>query len=209
MLSREQVTGQRREFHLASGVEETAAAHLLQPYLAQHQVQSATPQFAPFYSPQLFQRPDFGRSPNRRTRRSRLREDQLGWPVVRRTANVARSPKDEYRLSGNYLGILEEICQAVTVTIGAEAASMEFKVPGLCAIIRAEASAYSAYAPVNCSFVAPYTSSPSLNPETCAPIASTIPDSSEPRMRGKGWSSILPSRMRASQLPTPAAFYAD
>ncbi len=83
---------------------------------------------------------------------------------------------------------------------------MKFKVFGFCAILVAEASAYSAYAPVNCSFVAPYTSSPSLNPETCAPIASTIPDSSEPRIRGKGWSSILPSRMRASQFPTPAPF---
>src|SRR5262249_47879 len=48
--------------------------------------------------------------------------------------------------------------------------------------------------------------SPGLNPETSAPIASTIPDSSEPRIRGKGWSSTLPSRMRASQWPTPAAF---
>src|ERR1044072_55032 len=90
--------------------------------------------------------------------------------------------------------------------MGAEAASTKFKDFGLCEIILAEARAYSAYAPENCSFVAPYTSSPGLNPETWGPIASTIPDSSAPRMRGKGWSLILPSRMRASQLPTPAAF---
>ena len=47
---------------------------------------------------------------------------------------------------------------------------MKFRVFGFCAIILAKGSAYSAYAPVNCSFVAPYTSSPSLNPETSAPI---------------------------------------
>src|SRR5262249_40542978 len=93
-----------------------------------------------------------------------------------------------------------------TVTTGAEAASMKFRGFGFCAIFLAKGSAYSAYAPLNWSFVAPYTSSPSLNPETSAPIDSTIPDNSEPRIRGKGWSSILPSRIRASQLPTPAAF---
>src|SRR5262249_14189736 len=96
--------------------------------------------------------------------------------------------------------------QAVTVTIGAEAASIKFKLLGFCAILPAEGSAYSAYAPLNCSFVAPYTSSSSLNPETSAPNASTIPDSSEPRILGKGWSLTLPSRISASQLPTPAAF---
>src|SRR5215813_2147424 len=103
------------------------------------------------------------------------------------------------------LAYSKSICQAVTVTTGAEAALMKFKVLGFCAIILAKGSAYSAYAPLNCSFVAPYTSSPTLNPETSDPIASTIPDSSEPRIIGKGWSSTLPSRMRASQLPTPAA----
>jgi hypothetical protein len=83
---------------------------------------------------------------------------------------------------------------------------MKFRDFGFCAIRPAKGSAYSAYAPLNCSFVAPYTSSPGLSPETSAPIASTTPDRSEPRMTGKGWSSTLPSRMRASQGPTPAAF---
>jgi hypothetical protein len=68
----------------------------------------------------------------------------------------------------------------VTVTIGAEAASIKFKAFGFCAIIPANGSAYSAQAPDNCGFAAPYTSSSSLNPETFVPTASTIPDSSEP-----------------------------
>jgi hypothetical protein len=76
---------------------------------------------------------------------------------------------------------------------------MKFRVLGFCAIILAKASAYSAYAPLNCSFVAPYTSPPTLNPETSDPIASTIPDSSEPRIIGKGWSSTLPSRREAGE----------
>jgi hypothetical protein len=38
-----------------------------------------------------------------------------------------------------------------------------------------------------------------LNPETSARIASTIPDSSEPRIRGKGWSSILPFRHQGNR----------
>jgi hypothetical protein len=55
---------------------------------------------------------------------------------------------------------------------------MKFRVFGFCAIIVAEGNPYSAYAPVSCSFVAPYTSSPALNPETPAPVASMMPDSS-------------------------------
>ncbi len=50
---------------------------------------------------------------------------------------------------------------------------MKLKVFGFCVIILAEASAYSAYAPMNCSLVAPYTSSPCLNPATLAPTVST------------------------------------
>ncbi len=53
---------------------------------------------------------------------------------------------------------------------------------------------------MSCSFVAPYTSSPLLKPEPTAPVPSTIPDSSKPRIRGRGWWS-LPSRVSASQLP--------
>jgi hypothetical protein len=55
---------------------------------------------------------------------------------------------------------------------------MKFRIFGFCAIILAEGNAYSAYAPVSCSFVTPYTSSPALNAETAAPVASTMPDSS-------------------------------
>jgi hypothetical protein len=47
------------------------------------------------------------------------------------------------------------ICQAVTVTIGVDAASMKLKVFGFGAILLADGAAYSAYAPPNCSFVAP------------------------------------------------------
>src|SRR3954462_8927500 len=58
---------------------------------------------------------------------------------------------------------------------------MKVSVFGFRAIILASGTAYSAYAPLHCSLVAPYTWSPTSNPGT-------------------------PSRMRASQFPTPAAF---
>src|SRR5262249_28334264 len=146
------------------------------------------PRIAPFYSPQLFQHPDLGRSPDWRSWRSRLHEGQLGWPFARRRRQRTCCPWMSTVCPAVTWAYSKSICQAVTVTIGAEAASMKLKVLGFCAIILAEGGAYSACAPLNCSFVAPYTSSPSLNPETSVPIASTIPDSSEPRIRGKGWS---------------------
>ena len=87
---------------------------------------------------------------------------------------------------------------------------MKFRVFGFGAIILAKGSAYSAYAPVNCSLVAPYTSSPRVNPGTLAPTALTMPDNSEPRIRGRGSGMpLLPSRMSASQGPTPRCLYAD
>jgi hypothetical protein len=54
------------------------------------------------------------------------------------------------RLGGAYSS---GICQAVTVTMGTDAAAMKLKVFGCGAIILADGTAYSVYAPLNCSFV--------------------------------------------------------
>jgi hypothetical protein len=92
-LPRERVRRSRRESQLASGREATVAACLLQLCQGQHQAQSTILRIAPFYSPLLFQHPDFGRSPNRPRRRSRLHEDQPVWPVVRRKRQRCRRPR--------------------------------------------------------------------------------------------------------------------
>jgi hypothetical protein len=108
------------------------------------------------------------------------------------SANVACGPMDEYGLPGSRVGILEKHLPSRDSYDWSRSCFDEVQgFFGFCAIILAEGSAYSAYAPLNCSFVAPYTSSPSLNPETSGPIASTIPDNLEPRISGKGWSSTF------------------
>jgi len=123
------------------------------------------------------------------------------------SANIAGGPMYKYTLTSGHARIIKSICHAVTLTTGADAAWTKFRVFGFRVIILAEVSAYSAYAPVNCSLVAPYSSSPCLNPATPAPTVSTTPDSSEPRISGKcSWMPLLPSRMSASQGPTPAAY---
>jgi hypothetical protein len=101
-------------------------------------------------------------------------------------ADVARTPVDKHGLPRSYLRIVEEYLPSRDGSNWN--GSRLDKIQGLrfWAIRRAEGSAYSAYPPVKCSFVAPYTSSPVLNPDTPAPIALTIPESSEPKMSGNG-----------------------
>jgi len=71
------------------------------------------------------------------------------------SANIARGPVDQHSLPGSRIGISKSICQAVTATIGTDAASMKLRCFGFGAILPANGSAYSAYAPLHCSFVAP------------------------------------------------------
>src|ERR1700722_13461454 len=103
----------------------------------------------------------------------------------------------------------KSICQAVTATTGADAASTKFSFAGLHASIAAGAAANSAYPDGNASFAPPYTSSPGLNTDISLPTASTTPAKSEPRITGKdGLVTLWPSRISASHGPTPAALIA-
>ncbi len=59
-------------------------------------------------------------------------------------ANVAGGSVHEYGLAGAHRRVIKSICHAATLTTGADATSMKFKAFGFCAIILAEARAYSA-----------------------------------------------------------------
>src|ERR1043166_3629059 len=99
------------------------------------------------------------------------------------------------------------ICQAVHATTGTDAASTNPRRSGIFASLVADATAYSAYPPVNRAFVAPNTASPGWNCETPAPTCSTSPDTSDPSVSGSGWGRTLrPDLTSASHGPTPAAF---
>src|SRR5262249_1884431 len=82
----------------------------------------------------------------------------------------------------------------------------EAKSTGLRARRDASASANSAYAPTKRSFVTPKTASPGSKSSTPSPTSTTTPERSAPSVTGKVTASpLLPSRISASQGPTPAA----
>jgi hypothetical protein len=93
-------------------------------------------------------------------------------------ANIARGAVDEYGLPGGYPAIIEEHLPSRDSYNRGRNSFDEVQSLWFLRHHFGRSTAYSAYAPVSRSLVAPYTSSPGLNPETSGPIASTIPDSS-------------------------------
>src|SRR3982751_4625876 len=154
------LTRPRRESHLDSGLEATVAACLLHLCQGQHQAQSTTLSIAPFYSPQLFPRAQssdviqIGRSGSGDYVNANRFVQLYGV-----SANVAGVPVDEYALPGDYVGVIEEHLAGRDGHDRSRGRLDQVQSRWFSAIILAEGSAYSAYAPLNCSFVAPYTSS--------------------------------------------------